>query len=729
MSWQQYDKSNPDSPKSKKEAPRRTSVVIKSLDVTDDDFSNASQTTTAFNELEYLNLNSLSFSRSSDYIRREPASVRIRNKYLLNTGLNHQRTPSGDIAATAEPFEKPVLQGDSVPGSPSAPPATVPYHSTAPASPSCIPLSTSPYTPPPKRVNSMLNRGSQQQVSSLLSVGLSQKASGPPARGIPIPPTAASPSQPPAIGPPVPSLLDDQKTSSDVWQSAQLYNVDRLGLGLLAPSAFEHTESESDEMTRKSTRKPSFSTNGAGIPIASSFATTPRPPRDRSDSSNSDESNSIGRRRTSLTEPQSPLASEGSTSSPPSTALSQQDLRRGTSLKIKVKKRDSVQYGGSTPLVGTSSVGALAYSSITPSPAVSFLSGLAERMNSVAPVAGVYEDGDEVGEYRLVKVIGAGAFSKVFEAVAIADPSKSVAIKIVCKEQHDIPARDLFRLIEHEVWIWRPLRHRHIVAMLDILEADDALFIVSELAQGGSLLDLIRKQGRLPEPLAQTLFAQILSAVKYLHEVANIVHRDIKCENILLATLDPPNALLTDFGLSEYIPPTASTSPTSDVYNSNTNSIVTSPTMSTNAPSATGNGPPDTIFCAGSLHYCAPEELRATPGSNPRSPSADIWSLGCVLYAMLIGQLPFGDTFLPRLQMSIINGRYDEKKLEEFNVSPEAQSLIRGMLTISTEKRWSISDICQCEWVKAAADVDLGFMDGDFGRRRISSVSIELRAE
>ncbi|TPX43917.1 hypothetical protein SeMB42_g04526 [Synchytrium endobioticum] len=667
--------------------------------------------------------NSLYFLRDNNAREpRIPTTVRIRNKYLLN----HTRIPSVD----SPDFEKPSLQPDlagSVPASPSLLPANIPVPTqdchkslittTAPSIPSHSPTSpssllVSPYNPPQPRVAGMLNRISQP-VSSSLSMALSQGKR----------PASTSPL---ASNPPTPSDISStaccSKVAAELWPSNSLESAldtaDRLGLGLLHPSATLFHQSvqslDSDELSsamqyesplpiphnvvpipHQRDCRGSLTGLGHAIPIAS----TPGPSRPKSRSiSLSDSSLADFERRPSNADATSPFTSNSSPN------LYSQDLKRTGSLKITVKKRDSMQYG-STPIL-QGSVNASAYSSITPSPAVSFLSGLADRMNSMAPLDGVYREGDQVGEYTLVKQIGTGAFSTVFEAVTVADPSKTVAIKVICKEQRDMPPRNLFRLIEHEVWIWRPLRHPHIVAMLDILEADDALFIVSELAK--------------------------VSAVKYLHEVANIVHRDIKCENILLATLDPPHALLTDFGLSEYIPPNASTSPTMDISGGGSTSSPTSTTSpsllnpngsATSITSLSSIVPPDAIFCAGSLHYCAPEELRASPGTNPRSPIADVWSMGCVLYAMLAGQLPFGDTFLPRLQMSIINGRYDEKRLREYGVSRDAEILIKGMLTVKSESRWTLSQVCSSAWVQGS---DFDFVSGLYNTRRISSVSIDL---
>jgi serine/threonine protein kinase len=336
----------------------------------------------------------------------------------------------------------------------------------------------------------------------------------------------------------------------------------------------------------------------------------------------------------------------------------------------------------------------------------------------------------------------------------------------------DPEMEDVQRLLDHECKIWSSLQHPHILQMMDVMEVEDALFVVSELAEGGTLLDYIQKRVKanaaaatasssgmgsngnlnggssmssmgshfgmfgggggggggwgsmsnlslqqsqgpigLTESEARRIFRQIASAVQYLHCVAGIVHRDIKCENILV--MQPPqdtngskmvnepssagnretnNSMdtsdasetsgsyegagilvkLADFGLSDYITTSPPTSPSTLIAS-------------------------DPIFCMGSLHYCAPEELRATV---QKSPASDVWSLACVLYALLTGSLPFQDGFLPRLQAMIINGRYDVGKLDRCGVSKEGKELLVGMFKVKVEQRLSIQEVCEHPWMR-----------------------------
>ena len=101
-------------------------------------------------------------------------------------------------------------------------------------------------------------------------------------------------------------------------------------------------------------------------------------------------------------------------------------------------------------------------------------------------------------------------------------------------------------------------------------------------------------------------------------------------------------------------------------------------------------------YCVGSLHYCSPEEIRQQATLDP---SMDIWSLGCVLYTMLTGKLPFNDDFLPRLQYTIISGKYDKECFNTLQLSEEAIDLVTKMLSVPKEDRPLIDQVLLHPWL------------------------------
>ncbi|KAJ3155725.1 hypothetical protein HDU86_004194 [Geranomyces michiganensis] len=378
------------------------------------------------------------------------------------------------------------------------------------------------------------------------------------------------------------------------------------------------------------------------------------------------------------------LDREDSISSDPPSTSSSPDLSGQGSPHVSIRRRPKAQSLASSPVTSGS------FSSLNQSPAVSFLASLADlSLTSDEHPRGEYRAGDQVGDFLLGAEIGAGAFSKVFEAEVIEGPHKhlgKVALKIVAKDQPtEQGCQDVQRFIEHETTVWSRLRHPHVLEMLEIMDTDDAVFVVSERVSE-DLLQNIRLRGKLPEEVARKLFRQIASALRYLHEEVQVVHRDVKCENILLD--GNGDAKLADFGLSCYMASPGSESPPISLVSSKS-----SPSMLPDLSSSS----PEPVFLMGSIHYCAPEQLRQTTQCNAAS---DMWSLGCVLFAMLTGSMPFSDTYAPRLQMMILNGRWDQSKLEASGCSSAAKKVVTGLLKPKITERWGTNEVWASEWLK-----------------------------
>ncbi|TDH72766.1 hypothetical protein CCR75_002535 [Bremia lactucae] len=177
--------------------------------------------------------------------------------------------------------------------------------------------------------------------------------------------------------------------------------------------------------------------------------------------------------------------------------------------------------------------------------------------------------------------------------------------------------------------------HANVLQLYDVLEliqpSKSTIFLVLELAYGGELFDRIRGDTGVDETVARTYFKQLLSGVRYCHQLG-IVHRDLKPENLLLSEADVLK--IADFGLSaHYIAAVSSgTSGEDREHHSET-------TLSTGvvAPSRFRR----LNSMVGSPHYVAPEVLsNARYGYDGRK--ADMWSIGVILYGLLVGSLPFG---------------------------------------------------------------------------------------
>ncbi|KAJ3324965.1 serine/threonine-protein kinase KIN2 [Boothiomyces sp. JEL0866] len=278
-----------------------------------------------------------------------------------------------------------------------------------------------------------------------------------------------------------------------------------------------------------------------------------------------------------------------------------------------------------------------------------------------------------VGPYSMGKTIGQGSMGKV--KVAYHTSGKQYACKIVRRPvaiegpdslvigsyMSDIPAHsyksqeemDDQRMIR-EMALTLLLDHPYIVSLREIAITNSHYYLFMDLVEGTQVLDFIISHGKLKEKFAQTLMAQILSAVDYCHR-NNVVHRDLKIENILIN--NKGYIQLIDFGLA-------------NLYSKDK-------LLST--------------FC-GSLYFAAPELLSARKYVGPE---VDIWSLGVILYVLTCGKVPFDDSNLPELHSKIKAGIFDLPN----HLSSELKHLISRMLVVNPAERATLGEIIHHPWL------------------------------
>lgn len=121
-----------------------------------------------------------------------------------------------------------------------------------------------------------------------------------------------------------------------------------------------------------------------------------------------------------------------------------------------------------------------------------------------------------------------------------------VAIKIIDRKK--APEDFLEKFLPRELSIIQNLEYPHIIRVYEVLDVGDKVFVVMDLATGGDLLDYIKKRGCVKENLSKKIFLQMLQAVKHCHK-NGVLHRDLKCENILLDERN--NVKITDFGFAK----------------------------------------------------------------------------------------------------------------------------------------------------------------------------------
>ncbi|XP_068601241.1 serine/threonine-protein kinase SIK2 [Brachionichthys hirsutus] len=255
-----------------------------------------------------------------------------------------------------------------------------------------------------------------------------------------------------------------------------------------------------------------------------------------------------------------------------------------------------------------------------------------------------------VGFYDIERTLGKGNFA-VVKLARHRITKTEVAIKIIDKTQLDaVNLEKIYR----EVQIMKMLDHPHIIKLYQVMETKNMLYLVTEYAKNGEIFDYLAKHGRLSELEARRKFWQILSAVEYCHN-RNIVHRDLKAENLLLD--GHMNIKIADFGFGNFFQP----------------------------------GEPLATWC-GSPPYAAPEVFE---GQQYEGPQLDIWSMGVVLYVLVCGALPFDGPSLPVLRQRVLEGRF---RIPYF-MTEDCEHLIRRMLVLDPSKRLSVAQIKEHKWM------------------------------
>ncbi|CAN0238841.1 unnamed protein product [Pylaiella littoralis] len=259
--------------------------------------------------------------------------------------------------------------------------------------------------------------------------------------------------------------------------------------------------------------------------------------------------------------------------------------------------------------------------------------------------------------YNLTRVLGKGSFATVKLAVRKEDGTKW-AVKVVEKvalSQEDEEA------LQNEVQILEAMDHPNIVRLHQVFDSQNCLYMVMELCTGGELFDRIVMKDHYTENEARDCIIQMTKAILYCHQ-NGIVHRDLKPENLLYSDFDEESAVLklADFGLAKL--------------------------CSESAMLNTACGTPG---------YVAPEILE----SRPYGKEVDMWSVGVIAYILLCGFPPFYDENSAAMFRAIKAGEYDFPTPFWDDVEPGAKDMIRCLLVLDPEERYSAEQLLQHPWV------------------------------
>ncbi|XP_034406806.1 serine/threonine-protein kinase 36 [Cyclopterus lumpus] len=266
-----------------------------------------------------------------------------------------------------------------------------------------------------------------------------------------------------------------------------------------------------------------------------------------------------------------------------------------------------------------------------------------------------------MNSYHVLEVVGEGSFGRVYKGRK-RFTGQVVALKFMPKVGR---SEKELRSLKTEIEIMRGLQHPHIVQLFDSFETETEVVVVTEYAEG-QLFQILEDDGNLPESQVHEIACQLVSALYYLHS-HRILHRDMKPQNILLGKSGVVK--LCDFGFARSM--------------SVSTLVLTS--------------------IKGTPLYMSPELVEEKPYDH----TADLWSLGCILYELHTGAPPFYTNSIFHLVQLIVR---DPVKWPD-TMSDTCTSFLKGLLTKDPQKRLSWPDLLHhpfvADGVLVLSDTDL----------------------
>jgi len=263
-------------------------------------------------------------------------------------------------------------------------------------------------------------------------------------------------------------------------------------------------------------------------------------------------------------------------------------------------------------------------------------------------------------KYDIRHTLGTGNFS-VVKMATNRETGRQYAIKIIEKQKF-LNQPKVSRAFEREVEILKSCNHPQIIRFIDVIDDGGALFIVMDLVTGGDLLRYINNRGMLEELEACEITRQICEAVRYLHQ-RNVTHRDLKPDNILMTVNN--EIKVSDFGLAK------AQSPLSCLR-----TVCGTPT------------------------YLAPEIVSGGEEKEGYSTAVDCWSLGVIVYYMLVGKTPFNESKVGAFFTGAATIRsVDYSVFAEKNISEEARKFVDRLLQLDPKNRMTAEEALVHPWI------------------------------
>ena len=264
-------------------------------------------------------------------------------------------------------------------------------------------------------------------------------------------------------------------------------------------------------------------------------------------------------------------------------------------------------------------------------------------------------------KYKVLSRIGDGSYGTVYLAVNLMT-KQNVAMKKINKiKENEVDDME----IKNEIDILKKLDHPNIVKIIEFYSTPKAYYIITDFASCGELYNQIKHE--YTENQLAVLFYQIFSGLYYLH-TNNIVHRDLKLENILISEIERDMKTgkkyfwtkIIDFG-------------TAKIFEKNKNEKAV----------------------VGSSYYIAPEVLFKNYNEK-----CDTWSAGVILYMLIVGRAPFDGADDDEIIENIKKGKFNTKHKKLVATSSEVQDLVKKLLEVNVSKRLSAAEALKHPWFK-----------------------------
>ncbi|KAI9223515.1 hypothetical protein BC828DRAFT_375675 [Blastocladiella britannica] len=254
------------------------------------------------------------------------------------------------------------------------------------------------------------------------------------------------------------------------------------------------------------------------------------------------------------------------------------------------------------------------------------------------------------------ELIGTGGFARCY---AVSDRHGArYALKVIAKVS--VRSSKHLQKLRHEIKIQFKMEHPHVVELYCYFEDDDHYYMLLELCPNKSVQEMVRARKRLTDPEARFFLRQLLQAVDYMH-TKSVIHRDLKLGNIFLSA--DMGIKVGDFGLA------------AEISNENERKKT---------------------IC-GTPNYIAPEILSSASPSGGHSFEVDIWSIGIILYSLLIGRPPFQTADVNKIYKRIQDIEYSFP--DHVPLHPDARALIEQMLQKDPLHRPTVRDLLQHRYV------------------------------